>query len=223
MFSSCRLVIAARTVQKLADTQSECLKNTPHVHTVRADVSKEEDCRAIVDKAVEEFGGVDILILNAAYSPNPQWFSDYEKPVSAWAYYFVLVIHYTLNKCNAISLPSHNNIIVASALYMYVGIACRQRSSLVFWGEFYYNYYYTSCMHHYYLFLQSELVAKCSIGSFLPIPFEQEPGDNSTSVFRSRLICTLTIIPTTMSVLEFRYCRYPESVGICNQQTCSTW
>lgn len=82
-FHTCRLVIAARTVEKLADTQSECLKNTPHVHIVRADVSKEEDCRAIVDKAVEQFGGVDILILNAAYSPNPRWFSDYENPVSA--------------------------------------------------------------------------------------------------------------------------------------------
>ena len=47
-----------------------------------ADVSKAEDCEAIVDKAVEVFDGVDILILNAAYSPTPQWFTDYDNPVS---------------------------------------------------------------------------------------------------------------------------------------------
>lgn len=51
------------------------------MHTVTADVSKEKDCQAIVDKAVEQFEGVDILILNAAYSPPPQWFADYDKPV----------------------------------------------------------------------------------------------------------------------------------------------
>lgn len=51
------------------------------MHTVVADVSKEEDCKAIVDKTVKEFQGVDILILNAAYSPPPQWFADYDKPV----------------------------------------------------------------------------------------------------------------------------------------------
>ncbi|XP_064405248.1 11-beta-hydroxysteroid dehydrogenase 1-like [Halichondria panicea] len=110
-----KLVIAARTVQKLADTQSECLKNTPHVHTVRADVSKEEDCRAIVDKAVEEFGGVDILILNAAYSPNPQWFSDYEKPAEKFSSVLgvnllqsVQLVHFSLshlNKSQGIIVP----------------------------------------------------------------------------------------------------------------------
>lgn len=78
----CRLVIAARTVDKLTETQNECLKNSPNVHTVIADVSKEEDCKAIVDKAVEVFGGVDILILNAARVPTPQWFTDFDNPVS---------------------------------------------------------------------------------------------------------------------------------------------
>lgn len=74
--------MAARTVEDLTQTQNECLKNTPHVHTVVADVAKERDCREIVSKAVEEFGGVDILILNAAYSPTPQHFADYTDPVS---------------------------------------------------------------------------------------------------------------------------------------------
>ena len=79
---TCRLVIAARTADKLEETRKECLKYTSDVHTVIADVSKEEDCREIVNKTVTEFGGIDILILNAAYSPTPQFFTDSKKPVS---------------------------------------------------------------------------------------------------------------------------------------------
>ena len=77
-----RLVIAARTTDQLAKTRDECLQSSAHVHTVTADVAKEKDCQALVNKTVEEFGGVDILILNAAYSPSPQWFADLERPVS---------------------------------------------------------------------------------------------------------------------------------------------
>ena len=76
------MVIAARTADNLEETRQECLQYTSDVHTVVADVSKEEDCQAIVDKTVTEFGGIDILILNAAYSPTPQFFTDSKEPVS---------------------------------------------------------------------------------------------------------------------------------------------
>ena len=78
-----RLVIAARSADKLQETAQECLQYTEDVHAVVADVSQEADCRAIVDTAVQKLGGVDILILNAAVSPTPSWFWKYEKPVSA--------------------------------------------------------------------------------------------------------------------------------------------
>ena len=74
-------MIVARSEDKLTETQHLCQEHTSHVHTVVADVSREEDCEAIVEKAVEEFGGVDILILNAAYSVAGQWFTEYKKPV----------------------------------------------------------------------------------------------------------------------------------------------
>ena len=79
---SCRVVIAARTADKLAETKRECEQYTSDIHTVIADVAKEDDCREIVNKAVDEFGGVDVLILNAAYSPVPQFFTDSKQPVS---------------------------------------------------------------------------------------------------------------------------------------------
>ena len=49
---------------------------------VIADVSKEEDCKEIVNVAADKLGGIDILILNAAYSLAPQFFADGSEPVS---------------------------------------------------------------------------------------------------------------------------------------------
>ena len=75
-------MIAARSADKLAETQRCCLEHTSDVHTVIADVSREEDCKAVVEKTVEEFEGVDILILNAAYTEAiPMWFTEDKKPV----------------------------------------------------------------------------------------------------------------------------------------------
>ena len=75
-------MIAARSADKLAETQCCCLEHTSDVHSVVADVSQEEDCKAVVEKAVEEFEGVDILILNAAYTEAiPMWFTEDKKPV----------------------------------------------------------------------------------------------------------------------------------------------
>ena len=75
-------MIAARTADKLAETEQQCQQYTSHVHTVIADVSKEEDCKEIVNVAADKFGGIDILILNAAYTPTPQFFADGSEPVS---------------------------------------------------------------------------------------------------------------------------------------------
>ena len=79
----CRVVVGARSVEKLSQTQKECQRYTSHVHTVIGDISNETVCMAMVDKAVEEFGGIDILILNAALTDKePKNFVDIEKPVS---------------------------------------------------------------------------------------------------------------------------------------------
>ena len=76
------MVIAARSQDKLNSTAAECRQYTDTVVNVAADVGREEDCYRIVDVAVEKMGGVDILVLNAAYSPQPSFFSDIESPVS---------------------------------------------------------------------------------------------------------------------------------------------
>ncbi len=60
----CNVVLCARReeiIEKEAATMSSAL-------AVRCDVTKEEDCRNLIKKTVEKFGGVDILINNAGVS-----------------------------------------------------------------------------------------------------------------------------------------------------------
>ncbi len=63
-----RVVLAARSMDKLEQLQSELREINPDVLAVQADVSVMEDCHILVDKAVERFGTVDILVNNAGIS-----------------------------------------------------------------------------------------------------------------------------------------------------------
>lgn len=63
-----KLVLAARSKEKL-DVLSEELKGkAADVLTLKTDVSKEADCKKLVDATVEKFGKIDILINNAGIS-----------------------------------------------------------------------------------------------------------------------------------------------------------
>ena len=66
LFASCgaRLVLAARSMDKL-EALAASLPDPGKVLCVKTDVSVEEDCRALVARAVERFGRIDILVNNA--------------------------------------------------------------------------------------------------------------------------------------------------------------
>lgn len=61
----CDLVLAARNMEKLRQVAQECRDRGVRVLPVSADVSREEDCQALAQAAVEQFGAVDILVNNA--------------------------------------------------------------------------------------------------------------------------------------------------------------
>jgi NAD(P)-dependent dehydrogenase (short-subunit alcohol dehydrogenase family) len=72
---------------------------------VRADVTVEADVRAMVDFAVETFGGLDILVNNAGGTPEPHF---PEAPVEHWSRYLdlnlrapMLAIHAALGPMRA--------------------------------------------------------------------------------------------------------------------------
>jgi NAD(P)-dependent dehydrogenase (short-subunit alcohol dehydrogenase family) len=59
------VALGARRVERLADTQRAVEKAGRRAIAVRTDVASQEDCQALVDATVAEFGRVDILVNNA--------------------------------------------------------------------------------------------------------------------------------------------------------------
>ena len=62
------VVMGARSEDKLAAVAAEIKAAGGAAAYTAADVTKEEDCKRLIDCAIEEFGGIDILICNAGLS-----------------------------------------------------------------------------------------------------------------------------------------------------------
>jgi short-subunit dehydrogenase len=61
-----KVVMAARRVELLQQIEKEL--GSENVLAVKADVSKEDDCRRLIESAVGKFGSIDVLINNAGIS-----------------------------------------------------------------------------------------------------------------------------------------------------------
>jgi 3-oxoacyl-[acyl-carrier protein] reductase len=72
-----RVLICARHEERLKEAALAIKTQTDsrEIVTIKADVSKKDDASALVSRAVDEFGGVDILFTNAA-GPKPGLFLD---------------------------------------------------------------------------------------------------------------------------------------------------
>ena len=60
-----RLVLAARSAERLALVSQECLSRGAEVSCVPTDVSRRTDCAALIDAALARFGTIDVLLHNA--------------------------------------------------------------------------------------------------------------------------------------------------------------
>jgi short-subunit dehydrogenase len=60
-----RLVLAARDPQRLEEAAEACRALGAEVLAVPTDVADEHACRALIDRAVARFGGIDVLVSNA--------------------------------------------------------------------------------------------------------------------------------------------------------------
>jgi short-subunit dehydrogenase len=63
-----RVIIAARSEGKLTDLMNQLNKEGFDVHAVITDVTKESDCQRLIEKTIEKYGTIDILINNAGIS-----------------------------------------------------------------------------------------------------------------------------------------------------------
>lgn len=62
------IVISGRNSENLEMAATEIRKSGANVLAVAGDVSNENDCRLLVEKAMDKFGGIDVLINNAGIS-----------------------------------------------------------------------------------------------------------------------------------------------------------
>src|SRR5258708_2209924 len=91
-----RVVLAARTVEpdsKLPGTIGETLGQIEALGgealAVATDLAKEADLKHLVDAAVARFGGVDILVNNAAATTGTMWEKGFlELTRAEWLYQF---------------------------------------------------------------------------------------------------------------------------------------
>lgn len=75
-----KIVLAARNTEKLNEVENELRAKGTEVLSVTTDVSIEEDCKNLMEKSIEKFGGIDILINNAGISMRAL-FADLELSV----------------------------------------------------------------------------------------------------------------------------------------------
>jgi len=60
-----RLVLAARSAERLASLSQECIARGAEVLCVPTDVSRRTDCTALIEAALARFGTIDVLLHNA--------------------------------------------------------------------------------------------------------------------------------------------------------------
>ena len=63
-----KVVLAARSENKLSKIAQEINNSGGEAFYVKTDVIIEEDCKHLIDKTVEKYGGIDILVNNAGLS-----------------------------------------------------------------------------------------------------------------------------------------------------------
>ena len=64
------LVLAARNREKLVEVAAQCHETGADAIVVPTDVTREEDCRALIETAASSFGGIDCLVNNAGMSAH---------------------------------------------------------------------------------------------------------------------------------------------------------
>ena len=68
------VVLAARSIDKLEKIASDLNQkfaahsSRPIAHCIKTDVTKEEDCKNLIEKTVDKFGKIDVLVNNAGIS-----------------------------------------------------------------------------------------------------------------------------------------------------------
>lgn len=63
-----KVILAARNLDALNEVKNDIIKKGGEADVLRTDVSVEDDCRSLIDFAIDRYGRIDVLINNAGIS-----------------------------------------------------------------------------------------------------------------------------------------------------------
>jgi len=122
------LVLAARSADKLAEVAAQCEALGAATLVVPTDVSREAECRALVEKAARHFGGIDCLVNNAGVSAHAL-FEDVKAEDLRWYQDLMTINFWGSVWCTHAALPHlkavRGQIVAVSSLAGLVGIPGR--------------------------------------------------------------------------------------------------
>lgn len=120
------LVLAARSVDKLAAVAQACVTQGAQVLVQRCDVGVQADCRALIDAAVDRFGRIDTLVNNAGMSAHAM-FEDVDD--LSWYETLMRINHWGAVWCTHAALPhlkrTRGRLVAVASLAGLVGVPGR--------------------------------------------------------------------------------------------------
>lgn len=120
-----KLAIAARSIEKLEQTASEIKRYEVEVVSIACDVSKEVDCKSLIDQTVEKFGQIDVLINNAGISMR----ALFNKTEMSVIRNVMDINFWGCVQCTKFALPhllaSKGSVVGISSIAGYVGLPAR--------------------------------------------------------------------------------------------------
>jgi short-subunit dehydrogenase len=126
------LVLAARNQPKLDAVAQQCRDAGAQAEAVMTDVAQEAQCRALIDKAVQRFGRIDVLVNNAGMSAHAL-FTDVRAQDLHWYEDLMRVNFWGALWCTHAALPhlkqSRGSIVAVSSLAGLVGVPGRNAYS----------------------------------------------------------------------------------------------
>lgn len=126
--SGLQLTLAARNADNLQAVAEQCRALGAQVLTVPTDVSEEAQCRALIDAAVQQFGGLDALINNAGVSAHAL-FEQVSAEDLGWYERLMRINLWGSVWCTHAALPhlkaSQGSIVAVSSLAGLIGVPGR--------------------------------------------------------------------------------------------------
>ncbi|UUC95023.1 SDR family oxidoreductase [Comamonas sp. C11] len=126
--SRLQLTLAARNAGNLQAVAEQCRALGAQVQEVPTDVSEEAQCRALIDAAVQQFGGLDALINNAGVSAHAL-FEQVSAQDLGWYERLMRINLWGSVWCTHAALPhlkaSHGSIVAVSSLAGLIGVPGR--------------------------------------------------------------------------------------------------